>query len=124
MKQSDDDVLAALAQMRTDNKRIGGKVWSTQPTRLTWQKDLQRAGVEYETADGTAFRSCLRTTFATHMYEAGVHIVDAAERMRHTDINLTRRYYTRARLANQQQAAEVLRRPVKKHETEQSDGSN
>ena len=61
----------------------------------------------YVTPEGRQYdRKCLRLTFGTWLYEAGVDLRDAQRLMRHADINLTAKIYTQIRGANLKAAAE------------------
>ncbi|MEO1277941.1 MAG: tyrosine-type recombinase/integrase [Planctomycetota bacterium] len=77
------------------------------PAHLTWQKDLARAGIVgpapefegYRDAAGNVYdRKCLRTTFGTLMSDHGVDVRNLQKLMRHSSIELTARFYSRARL--------------------------
>jgi site-specific recombinase XerD len=57
---------------------------------------------------GKLHRKCLRLTFGTWLYEAGVDIREAQRLMRHQDINLTSKIYTRPRLTHLKAAAEKV----------------
>jgi integrase len=72
-----------------------------------YAKTKELAG--YADKDGCKLhRKCLRLTFGTWLYEAGVDIREAQRLMRHADINLTSKIYTRPRLVNLQAAAEKV----------------
>ena len=64
--------------------------------RRTWlmvKKDLERAGIPYETEEGTAdFHAVGRHTYITELLRNGASLVEARELARHSDINMTMRY--------------------------------
>lgn len=65
----------------------------------------------YTDKDGCKLhRKCLRLTFGTWLYEAGVDVREAQRLMRHRDINLTSKIYTRPRLSNLEAAADRVAR--------------
>jgi len=127
-----DPDLATALRKRLDHLTSRTElIFPTMPTLITWKKDLLRARrawilepaaltarvarartdfLKYETPEGYAYRGALRTTFGTHMYQMGVDLRTAQERMRHSDINLTAKIYQRVRLKDQRVAADLLRR--------------
>lgn len=64
--------------------------------RKTWlmvQKDLAKAGILYETSDGTAdFHAAGRHTFITNLISSGASITQARKLARHEDVKMTMRY--------------------------------
>ena len=57
------------------------------------KKDLEAAGIEYETPDGIAdFHAAGRHTYITQLILSGVSIPAAKELARHSDVNMTMRY--------------------------------
>lgn len=64
--------------------------------RRTWrmvQKDLERAGIPFETKDGVAdFHAAGRHTYITELLRNGATLPEAKELARHSDINMTMRY--------------------------------
>jgi len=58
------------------------------------KKDLESAGIEYETYEGTVDFHSLRHTFITNLAHSGVHPKDAQTLARHSTITLTMDYYT------------------------------
>jgi len=57
--------------------------------------DLQRAGIPYASPSGVVDFHALRTTCATRLFRAGVHVRQAQAIMRHSTIALTMDTYTR-----------------------------
>ena len=64
--------------------------------RKTWlmlKKDLERAGIPYETEEGIAdFHASGRHTFITELLRNGASLPEAKELARHSDVNMTMRY--------------------------------
>jgi hypothetical protein len=64
--------------------------------RRTWlmvQKDLEQAGIPYETPDGVAdFHAVGRHTYITELLRNGVTLPEARALARHADVNMTMRY--------------------------------
>jgi len=57
------------------------------------QKDLQRAGIPYRTADGIAdFHAAGRHTYITQLLRSGASLPEAKELARHSDVKMTMRY--------------------------------
>ena len=57
------------------------------------KKDLEAAGIEYETLDGIAdFHAAGRHTYITQLILSGVSIPAAKELARHSEVNMTMRY--------------------------------
>lgn len=98
-----DDVVSALCALDVE---ASGAVFGSSPTRRTWKRDLERAGIAYDTAAGQADRKCLRKTFATHLCLAGVEFQVAVKAMRHSDPRQTLEFYTDAHLLDLRGAAE------------------
>ncbi len=59
-------------------------VFGPPPDPRTWSRDIDRAGVERQTGDGTASRKGLRRTFDVWLLKAGVDLIDVMMLMRHT----------------------------------------
>jgi integrase len=62
------------------------------------RRDLEAAGIPYETPEGVADLHALRVSYATILARAGVSLVQAQRLMRHSDPKLTANIYTRLRL--------------------------
>ena len=64
--------------------------------RRTWlmvQKDLEQAGIPYETPDGVAdFHAVGRHTHITELLRSGASLPEARALARHADVNMTMRY--------------------------------
>jgi hypothetical protein len=70
--------------------------------------DLELAGFEYETEKGVADFHALRRTCDTLLNSAGVHPHKVREIMRHSDVNLTMRTYTRVQDSEMDEAISKL----------------
>lgn len=64
-----------------------------QPAKMI-QKDLEAAGIPYETDEGKADFHSLRHSFITNLARAGVHPSDAQALARHSSVTLTMDHYT------------------------------
>ncbi|MGI9503544.1 MAG: tyrosine-type recombinase/integrase [Geminicoccaceae bacterium] len=111
-----------LADALRDHLGLGQKLFEGKPDRKTWKRDLERAGIEYETIDGCAYRGATRTTFGTHLYRAGVDLRTAQELMRHSDPKLTAKLYQRVRLLDTRPAVDKLSRPEPKPDSRSEAG--
>ncbi|MCZ6543412.1 MAG: site-specific integrase [Planctomycetota bacterium] len=93
-----DDLVEALVESQAEALRRGrpvgpdDPVFPSIPNRLTWQRDLERAGIPerapMSSADpriGRADRKCLRTTFGSHLMRAQ----DKAKGRRGREVDLT-----------------------------------
>jgi site-specific recombinase XerC len=64
--------------------------------RRTWlmvKKDLERAGIPYETPEGIAdFHACGRHSHVTEVLRSGASLPEARELARHSDIRMTMKY--------------------------------
>lgn len=87
-----------------------GRVFTSSPTHRTFQRDLTRAGIPYETERGQADRKSLRKTFGTHLAMAGVDFRLTVRLMRHSDPRLTQNVYTDPLLLDMRGAVERLER--------------
>jgi integrase len=74
------------------------RVFRSVPNMTTFRKDLEAAGIAFETPEGRVDFHALRVTFGTALARAGVHLVTAQNLMRHCDPKLTATIYTRLRL--------------------------
>ncbi|WP_442483338.1 tyrosine-type recombinase/integrase [Aeoliella sp. SH292] len=83
--------------------------------RRTWlmvKKDLERVGIEYETADGIAdFHAAGRHTHITELLRNGASLVQAKELARHSDVKMTMKY-THIGIQDQAQALRGLPAPL------------
>ncbi len=102
------ELAGRLVALKTD--ATGPVLFDSEPTRPTWRRDLARAGIEYETPAGTAYRSSMRVTFATELVVAGNDLVTVAKAMRHADTSLVMRY-TRISMDQTRAAVDGLGRP-------------
>jgi integrase len=98
------DLLALLGE----RKKSMGPIFSSSPTRPTFQRDVARAGLQYDNARGQVDRKSLRKTFGTHLALAGVDFRLAVKLMRHTDPKLTQNIYTDPLLLDMQGAVKKL----------------
>jgi integrase len=102
-----DDVWAQLQAIRPPDATLTTPVFLTSPSRITFGKDLKRAGISKHDERGhQADRKALRKTFGTHLAMAGVDIRQAQQLMRHTDVNLTLKLYTDPKLLDLKAAME------------------
>ena len=72
------------------------------------KKDLATAKLEYENEDGVADFHILRHVFGTMLARAGTAPQIAKKLTRHSDINLTLKYYTHLTHSDQSKALEQL----------------
>lgn len=78
-------------------------------THVMVKKDLERAGIAYETEDGIAdFHASGRHTYITELLRNGVSLPEAKELARHSDIKTTMRY-THIGINDQARAIAALR---------------
>ena len=82
--------------------------------RRTWlmvKKDLERAGIAYQTDEGIAdFHAAGRHTHITELLRNGASLPEAKELARHTDVNMTMRY-THIGIHDQARALRALQMP-------------
>ena len=72
------------------------------------QRDLEEAGIPYETEEGLAdFHAAGRHTHITGLLKSGVSLVEAKELARHSDVRMTMKY-THIGLADQAVAVNRL----------------
>ena len=94
-----DDLVEALVKSQAEALRRGqpfgpdDPVFPSIPNRLTWQRDLERAGIperapmsKDNAQIGRADRKCLRTTFGSHQNRARVDLTIISLLMRHTPV--------------------------------------
>ncbi len=87
-----------VAMLREWLKGVGPaeKLFPKLDRRKTWlmvQKDLERAGIPYETPEGIAdFHAAGRHTHITELLRNGASLPEAKELARHTDVKMTMRY--------------------------------
>jgi integrase len=72
------------------------------------KRDLEVAGIEYQTAAGCADFHSLRHSFATQGAEAGVHPKTLQKLLGHSNINLTMKFYTHLKAEDESAAAKAL----------------
>ena len=77
-----------------------GKMWTNSSWKFAFNKYMQQLGIE-------TTAHCLRHTYATLLYEAGVDVLSAQHLMGHADSSTTMSIYTHLR--EQQQAASVAK---------------
>jgi len=74
----------------------GKKLFPNVERKKTWfmvKKDLERAGIPYETKDGIAdFHAAGRHTHITSLLRSGASLVEARQLARHSDVRMTMRY--------------------------------
>ncbi len=85
----------------------GNKLFPGLEKKRTWlmvKKDLERAGIPYETEEGIAdFHAAGRHTHITELLRNGTSLPEAKKLARHSDINMTMRY-THIGMADQAKA--------------------
>jgi integrase len=74
------------------------KLFDRIPTMETFRKDLEAAGLPYETQEGVMDFHALRTTFITSLARRGVPLAAAQRLARHSTPQLTSNVYTRLEL--------------------------
>lgn len=104
------DLAKLLREYRPEGWKPGDTVFGPLPTYRTFRRDLKSMGIEPITDAGRLDLHSLRVTYGTMLAKAGVNIRTAMELMRHTDIRLTTRVYTDARLLDTAGAVEQLPR--------------
>ena len=110
--------VAALRATRGETQLPSAPIFDSVPTMPTVRKDLEAAGVPYQTEEGIADFHALRVTYCTMLARAGVSLVQARRLMRHSDPKLTANVYTRLRLDDGHEAVAridpcgPLRRPA------------
>jgi len=72
------------------------------------RRDLEAAGIEYETAEGCVDFHSLRHTYATLSAEAGVHPKTLQRLLGHSNVNMTMKYYTHLKAEDEIAAADAL----------------
>ena len=72
------------------------------------RRDLEAAGIEYETVEGCADFHALRHTFATLLATAGVHPKTLQKLLGHSNVNLTMKHYTHLKAADETGAADAM----------------
>lgn len=114
--------LVAMLRVWLTEVKPGEKLFPKLDKRRTWRMvklDLERAGIPYETPEGTAdFHAAGRHTYITELLRSGVSLVEARELARHSDVRMTMKY-THIGLEDQAQAVAKLPSlsgPVKGHE--------
>lgn len=101
---------AKLKAAKPPFARPTDRVFPTTPSRTTFRRDCDKAGIDYRPDDRgrTLDRHALRKTFITWLRQAGVDPQMTKELARHTDIRLTMDAYTDLRVFNMNAAVESL----------------
>lgn len=128
-----DPVLARLQAIQPPDAKRSTPVLKLAPRYRTWKKDLRIAQIIGEPPVGSTAswsgryfgdrgfvddhdrrldRKCLRATFGTLLYQAGVDIRDAQRLLRHRDIRLTTNIYTHIRLSALRAASDKATKPA------------
>ena len=104
------DLAGELGAAKSPFARPTDRVFRTTPTRATFRRDCDRAGIRWQADERgrTLDRHALRTTFVTWLSVAGVEPRTAQELARHTDLKLTMQNYTDPKLINLWGAIERL----------------
>lgn len=88
--------LVAMLREWLKGRRPTEKLFPGLENKKTWfmvKKDLKRAGIEYETAEGIAdFHAAGRHSHITELLRNGTSLSEAKELARHSDVNMTMRY--------------------------------
>jgi integrase len=101
--------LAVLERIKPPFCRPTDRVFKTVPRVKTFHRDCERAGIERFDAEGQVDRHALgRTTFGTRLANSGVMPQMASKLMRHTDVKITMKHYTKLRLHDEARAMESL----------------
>ncbi|MBX3412618.1 MAG: site-specific integrase [Pirellulales bacterium] len=104
--------LAAMLSDWLKSLQPGAKLFpriEQRKTHVMVRKDLERAGIPYETEDGIAdFHASGRHTYITELLRNGASLPEAKELARHSDIKTTMRY-THIGLQDQAKAIAALR---------------
>lgn len=93
---------------RRQGKRDGYVFPGGVPNIKTYRRDLDAAGIPYETDAGRVDFHALRGTFCTMLAKAGVPLTTAQKMMRHCDPALTANFYTSTLQADHQRAVASL----------------
>ena len=102
------------ANLALPNTRAFPGLWQNYGAKML-QVDLALAGIEYETEDGFADFHALRHTFGTMLARSGVTPQIAQKLMRHSDINLTLKYYTHLVHIDKAKALDMLPAMLPQH---------
>ena len=124
-KHRRDDVLplpAGLAQRLAawlPGKRLDCRVFNLpdKPQKMLY-RDLERAGIEHETASGVIDLHSLRHTFVSNVVATGATVKTAQELARHSTPVLTFGVYAHARLADIASTVENLPDPFTSKQSE------
>lgn len=100
----------ALRSLRPSKWQPTDHIFASIPKSSTVKADLTTAGIKADTPDGKLDFHALRTSYGTMLARSGVNVRTAMELMRHTDIRLTTRTYTDARLLDTSGAVRTLPR--------------
>lgn len=102
--------LAVLKRIRPPFAAATDLVFRTIPRVKTFHRDCERAGIERYDAEGNQLdlHALGRTTFGTRLANSGVMPQMAAKLMRHTDVKITMKHYTKLRLHDEKRAVAVL----------------
>jgi hypothetical protein len=101
--------LGVLERIRPPFCRPTDRVFKTVPRVKTFHRDCERAGIERFDAEGQVDRHALgRTTFGTRLANSGVMPQMASKLMRHTDVKITMKHYTKLCLHDEARAVAGL----------------
>jgi site-specific recombinase XerD len=79
------------------NAKPGEKVFAAVPRISTFRRDLERAGIPFEDAQGRRVDlHSLRVTLGSNLFASGGSLVVVKELMQHSDIKTTLRHYADA----------------------------
>lgn len=102
--------LSVLERIRPPVAKATDLVFPVIPRVKTFHRDCKRAGVERYDAEGRQLdlHALGRTTFGTRLANSGIMPQMAAKLMRHTDVKITMKHYTKLRMHDEQRAVAVL----------------
>ena len=107
------EVVGAIAETPEARRRPDGNVFPRMPSVKALRRDLETAGIAFETAEGRVDFHALRVTFCTLLARAGVPLVQAQQLMRHSDPKLTANIYSRFDRRESRAAVEKAARLLK-----------
>lgn len=103
-------VIELLQRIRPALAKATESVFHTIPRVKTFHHDCRRAGIERYDGEGRQLdlHALGRTTFGTRLAKSGIMPQMAAKLMRHTDVKITMKHYTKLRMHDEQQAVAEL----------------
>ncbi len=80
----DDEIARYQRQALRNGQTLTDRIFPSVPSRPTWRRDLDRAGVQWMVGGEQADRKCTRKTFESHLLRSGCDIAIVMLLMRHT----------------------------------------